>query len=295
MTRHALLLSALLFFASPAAAGGPAIFYAKGGSTSELISANADGTGTRSLYKAPQRKKIFGLAVRPGGNELAFEEVDCCSSGSGTLKIIEYNDEGVRTAVRSKDVGCRISSLDYHPTNGSLLMASCRGNLSLVDTDTFAASDVVTGRKVSKASWASETKVFIAGSPSLWTFEISAPTALTKVADEDAVQYLDAAADGSIGMISVVDPGASIKLVPSLTANAGATTIGSGSSPSLSPAADWFAYITRDNRGQYIRVRPVSSASGERTIAGKSSYSAVAWADTNTITASQTDFGIRTP
>jgi hypothetical protein len=284
---------------TPAFAGGPPIAYAKGSRTSVLYLANADGSAAKVLYKAPSGKKIFSLAVRHGGNELAFEQVDCCSStGTSTVKIVQYDNAGVRIGTpKSQSVSCRVGSLDYHPADGTLLVVSgCNGQLSRLNTGTMTSTQITTGRRVSKAAWMSASKVFMASSPDLYTFDVSAPSALTKiVANEDAVVTVDAAADGSRGVISTSQFPDRVKLVTPLAAGAAVSEVVRGSSPGFSPDGQKIIYIAGTGRTQTIRVRPISTGTGEQVITGQGIYSSVAWAGSaaTATTAAQTDFAVR--
>lgn len=111
----------LVSSATTAMAGGPPIAYAKeSGYTFELFLTNPDGTGTVKLYTSPNKVSISHVDIRPGGNQLAIVE----SSGGGVLKIIHYSDTGVVSSVATvANPGCVIRGIDYHPTNGSLLVS----------------------------------------------------------------------------------------------------------------------------------------------------------------------------
>lgn len=103
-----------------AIAAGPPIAYARqSGSAYDLYLANANGTGTIKLYSGPA-KNTLNVDMNPatgGGNELAVVE-----SRSTGFKIIRYNDAGGGRTVTPFNDGCWVDSLDYHPSNGSLLI-----------------------------------------------------------------------------------------------------------------------------------------------------------------------------
>jgi hypothetical protein len=116
-----LLLLAATAIAVPAGAAGPPIAYAKeAGSGFDLYLTNPDATGTIKLYSGPARNSLnvdMNPVVAGGVNELAITE-----SRSTGFKIIRYSDAGVKQPVQTVPDACYIDSMDYHPSNGSLLV-----------------------------------------------------------------------------------------------------------------------------------------------------------------------------
>jgi len=112
--------------ASPAlaAVGGPPIAYAVGsGQTQSIYLTNPDGTGSVKLYTTGNKVNIVQIDMRPGGNQMAIIE-QSIAGGQGVLKIINYSDAGVRQSVTPVASGnCRNLGVDYHPTDGSLLVS----------------------------------------------------------------------------------------------------------------------------------------------------------------------------
>src|SRR5689334_6433205 len=118
--------AAAIAVASPALAvvGGPPIAYALGsGQTQSVYLANPDGSGTVKLYTSGSKVGIVQIDIRPGGNQMAI--IEQSSASLGALKIINYSDAGVRQSVTTVDsgAGCYVNGVDYHPTNGSLLVS----------------------------------------------------------------------------------------------------------------------------------------------------------------------------
>jgi hypothetical protein len=123
MVSHRRILPALVVagsfaaFAAPAL-GAPLIAYAKeAGAGFDLYLANPNGTGAVKLYSGPAKNSIGPVDMNPAANEVAIVE-----SRSPGFKIVRYTDAGVRTTVTSFNDGCYVRSLDYHPSDGSLLV-----------------------------------------------------------------------------------------------------------------------------------------------------------------------------
>lgn len=107
-----------------AAVGGPPIAYAlTSGNTQSIYLANPDGSGTVKVYTTASKVNIAQIDIRPGGNELAF--IEGSQSSLGTLKILRYTDSGGRVSLTTVDsgAGCYVNGVDYHPTDGSLLVS----------------------------------------------------------------------------------------------------------------------------------------------------------------------------
>ena len=116
-----LSLLAATAIAVPAGAVGPPIAYGKQSGTSyDLYLTNPNGTGTIKLYTSPAKNSLnvdMNPVVTSGVNELAVVE-----SRLTGFKIIRYSDAGVKQPIQPVADTCYIDSLDYHPTNGSLLI-----------------------------------------------------------------------------------------------------------------------------------------------------------------------------
>jgi hypothetical protein len=120
------LAAAIAVPAGSAVAAGPPIAYAKqAGAGFDLYLTNPNGSGTIKLYSGPAKNSLsvdMNPQLSGGLNELAIVE-----SRSTGFKIIRYNDAGGGRTVTPVDDPCYIDSLDYHPSNGSLLVVrSCR-------------------------------------------------------------------------------------------------------------------------------------------------------------------------
>lgn len=125
------LFGTAIAIAVPAEAAGPPIAYGKlSGTSYDLYLTKPDGTGTIKLWTGPV-KNALTIDMNPqlsgGLNELAVVE----SRNTG-FKIIRYNDTGGGRTVTTVPDSCYIDSLDYHPTNGSLLIIRRCNNPQLV-------------------------------------------------------------------------------------------------------------------------------------------------------------------
>ena len=115
-----LSFASALLAASPALAGvGPEIAYQEQHQNGdEIYLINPDGTGHALVFKGPSKYFVSDLDMRPGWGELAV-------ALRTRLFIVDYDDRGVKTASREippPTPGCSFGSLDYHPSDGSLLV-----------------------------------------------------------------------------------------------------------------------------------------------------------------------------
>jgi len=139
ITKASMLFCASALFAagSPAGAvpGGPPIAYAvNSGSTSDVYLSNADGSGKVKVYSTSSKHNLWQIDMRAGGNQLALVENVNPPSIYGTIKIISYSDTGVVSNVTSVDPGnCQVLGIDYHPTDGSLLVSRYCNQASIIE------------------------------------------------------------------------------------------------------------------------------------------------------------------
>ena len=115
-----------LLATSPAIAGvGPEIAYQEQHQNGdEIYLINPDGSGRSLVFKGPSKFFVSSLDMRPGGGELAV--------GLRTrLFIVDYDSRGVKTSSREIGMptpGCNVGTLDYHPSDGSLIMSQACGS-----------------------------------------------------------------------------------------------------------------------------------------------------------------------
>jgi hypothetical protein len=84
----------------------------------DLYLVNPDGSGKVLLY-SPGKVGIYFVDMNPAANQLAVVDTNL----SGGFKIINYSSAGVRQSITPVSDSCTISGLDFHPTDGSLLVA----------------------------------------------------------------------------------------------------------------------------------------------------------------------------
>lgn len=114
-----LLASAFLAFsAAPVLAAPPIAYGLVNGTKMDLYLTNPDGTGKVLLYSTANKVNIGMVDMDPGANRLALVQSDF----SG-FKVIEYSSAGVRTNVISVPDPCQVRGIDFHPTDGSLLVS----------------------------------------------------------------------------------------------------------------------------------------------------------------------------
>jgi hypothetical protein len=138
ITKSMLLAAAALFTAaSPAGAvpRGPPIAYAiNSGSTIDVYLSNADGSGKVKVYSTTSKHNLWQIDMRPGGNQLALVENVSPPSTYGTIKIISYSDGGAVSNVTSlAPTNCQVLGIDYHPTDGSLLVSRYCNQASIIE------------------------------------------------------------------------------------------------------------------------------------------------------------------
>jgi hypothetical protein len=120
----ALVASASLALAiSPAHAAPPIAYGLVNGTKMDLYLTNPNASGKVLLYSTDKKVNIGMVDMDPSANRLALVQSDF----SG-FKVIDYSSAGVRTNVTSVSDACQIHGIDFHPTDGSLLLSeSCTG------------------------------------------------------------------------------------------------------------------------------------------------------------------------
>ena len=112
--------ASLLLAAAPADAAPP-IAYTMANNTKsvDLYLVNPDGSGKIKLYTTAKGTNVRLLDMNPIANQLAITE----SSSQHIVKIINYDSAGVVGSITTLNDPCLISGIDFHPTNGSLLVS----------------------------------------------------------------------------------------------------------------------------------------------------------------------------
>jgi hypothetical protein len=115
---RALLAGASLGLAVIPAHAAPPIAYplVSSNGNQDLYLVNPDGSGKVLLYSAG-KVGIGMLDMNAAANQLAIVE-----TGFKGFKIINYSSAGVRQSINPVSDTCTISGIDFHPTDGSLLV-----------------------------------------------------------------------------------------------------------------------------------------------------------------------------
>lgn len=269
------LAFAALYPVAAAAQVGPPIAYAKGGSRPEIYLVNPDGSGLRLVYRGASRTKIFALDVKPGGGELSFEEVACCSSGPSYLKTVTYAATGTLGTVSRSLSTCRISGIDYHPSDGSVLMVdNCARKVMRLDAGSTTPVDIGVPGSVFTARWLSDGAGFVYGAQGwLNRSTISNPTQSTRLLAMEIMGDFDAGKQ-SQQLLHSVDDWIDHILLPAQF-NKG---VGQGSGASFAPGDQRFIYMTAPRRGlSYLKIRRVDGTGGEERIGAEAAYTSVDW------------------
>src|SRR5205085_3105474 len=93
---------------------------------------------------------LWQIDVRPGGNQLALVENVSPPSIYGTIKIISYSDTGAVSNITSIAPGpCQVLGIDYHPTDGSLLVSRYCNQAAIIEVrslvdGTYAGAPLIT-------------------------------------------------------------------------------------------------------------------------------------------------------
>jgi hypothetical protein len=181
ITKASMLFSAAALFAiaSPAAAvpGGPPIAYAvNGGKTVDVYLSNADGSGKVKVYSTTGKNNLWQIDVRPGGNQLALVE-QISPSLLSNVKIISYSDSGVAGTplVVAPSDNCQVLGVDYHPTNGSLLVSRYCNQTKVIEVrrlvnGVYDSSPIITLDNSAGTSAANYVRWLGDGSGFLWGF-----------------------------------------------------------------------------------------------------------------------------
>lgn len=289
MLKHSILLAILLAGTSANAQVGPDIAYARGGGRAEIHLINSDGsTGHFLLYRGGPKSEIFHVDIKPGGGELAFEEHTRVRLGQpqiSTIKVMNYDSNGVPVgSIRSLQLTCLTGSLDYHPTDGTLLYRSCSNprRINRLNTATMVPTDLGLSHDAFIASWLDATHLLYwvdaAGlaNDKFWTVSTDALTSPTEVIGNSTAGALDTSTSGNKGLWST---GNEVQLV-----DLGAPSISGFQSPGhkghFSPDDQRVAYITGGNLGQggqFILIRNFDGTGSSNNLVGRGSFTALDW------------------
>lgn len=275
LSAFALLLASTM----TAAAGiGPEIAYVKAGNTSEIYLVDRDGSRLRSLYRSAQRMRIFTLDMKPGGGELAFEEVGS-TAATATLKIVQYDNAGSRLSTKSLAV-CRILSLDYHPSGSDLLyLDSCSGARRL-NTTTMTSTPVGVPAGINKAGWRGPEELVYNRSTStaseILVAPLSAPGNTTAVGEVRLASSMDLSTSGQLLLVDPVDWGTLSLFNMSTGVEQKDWQIGHHGR--FSPDDLSVVYVSGyDVRGSYVFIRKFNGSGSPFRLASKGPYGPVDW------------------
>lgn len=285
MAHHSKLIAfaALLLAGTTASAQGSEIAYATGGGRPEVHLVNADGTGHSLLYTAPRGSEIYHVDIRPGGGQLAIEEHVTTKGRTPTqisrIKIIDYDANGVmQGGVRTHQLTCLTGSLDYHPTDGTLLYRDCSSPKRIwrLDTATMVASDLGLAHNAFIASWLDATSLLYWASGQFWTVSTAALGSPTAALSFPFPGALDMSTSATKGLWS---DGSQIRLVD-ITAGTISPFQNPGQRGHFSPDDNYVIYVTGrevGQRNQHVLIRRTDGAGAPVNVAGKGSFTALDW------------------
>jgi hypothetical protein len=273
-------LAGLIAATATAAQVQPEIAYATAGGRPEIRLINADGTGRSLLYRGGSRSEIHQLDIKPGGGELAFEEHTTKQQGSASaIKIINYDANGSPIGLaRILQLTCRAGSLDYHPTDGTLIYHDCRGlnRIRRLNTTTLASEDLGLSHDAVRANWIDATHILYYAQQRFWTVSTDALDSPIGPYFYPSFGSLDISTSGLVALwsegsqISYIDV-ASLEprrfLAPGLQGH-------------FSSDDHYVAYITGSSvgqKGQYIIIRGWDLAGAPTNLVGQGSFTALDW------------------
>lgn len=274
------LILGLIATPSLAAGVGPQIAYVKSGTYSEIYLVDPDGTRLRQLYRSGRSLRIFALDMRPGGGELAFEEV-ASSGGNGTLKVIRYDNSGTRLATKSIPA-CRILFLDYHPdpSRSELLYGDSCGGTRVLNTATMASTPVAVAPGINKAVWRGGSEfIYNRSTPSaseILLAPVSSPAATTVVGEVRLASNMDLSTSGNLLLVDPVDFG-ELSLF-NMTTGQEQKSWQIGQHGRFSPDGTQVVYVSGyDVRGSYVFIRKFDGSGSKVTLAAKGAFGPVDW------------------
>ena len=287
MLKHLAFIASLLAGTAASAQVGPEIAYAKGGGGSEIYLINPDSTGQRLLYSGPRNTEIFHVDIRPGGGQLAFEEHSKPKRGANptnsSIKIIDYDANGLMVgSIRTLQLTCLSGSLDYHPTDGTLLYRNCTPQrIHRLNTTNMASSDLGLSSDAFIASWLDTTHILYHTNPAsladrkLWTVSTANLAAPTVVAASPA-GTLDTSTSGDKALLS---PGSDVRLVD-VAAESIELYRTEAQRGHFSPDDLKVIYITGitfGKPGQYILIRNFDGSGSQTNLVGRGQFTALDW------------------
>jgi len=282
------LAAGLLTGTAATAQIGPEIAYAKGGGRAEVYLINDDSSGRKLLYRGPSRSEIFHVDIKPGGGELAIEEHVQSKSGSevgltSTIKIFNYDAGGsiVVGSVRTLELDCLSGSIDYHPTDGSLLYRGCTAPIRVMrlNTSTLVSSELGLPHNAFVATWLDSTNLLYYVSSSahatdgakFWKFQLGS-AAPTLVVSSSSPGSLDPSSSAATVLVSGFSEIRQIDIAAQQI-----SLFQPGDKGHFSPNNERVLYITGTGGGRYMLIRQTDGTGSPTNLAGKGNYTALDW------------------
>ncbi len=265
----ALVSSTWIAVPANAAGIGPEIAYSTWGTRPTVYLMNPDGSGRRLIYTGARNTRIGSVDMKPGGGEVSFyETTGNLLNAPGSLKTVQYEEVGKAGRVTRSVPGCRYS-IDYHPSDGSLLMIDCNRQLQTLAQNSSSPANVSVSGEVRRARWLSGGEDFIySANDKLWrryATGVSEEVLTSSSHDFFATAHSSNMALGTVSTrIDLID----------VNGKSVTTGIEIGECPHFSPDDTMFVYMA--NFGKQLMMRSVTG--GQPTPIGrKASYSSVDW------------------
>ncbi len=275
-TAGAAFVSALVasgFVAAPAhAAGiGPEIAYSTWGTRPAVYLVNPDGSGRRLLYTGPRNSRIGRVDMKPGGGEVSFyENFGNLANGPAQLKTVTYAATGKTGVVTRSVEGCNYS-IDYHPSDGSLLMVACSLEVQSLAAGSSSPTLVAPTPGATRARWLSNGTEFVySAAGKLRRAAIAAPQDSHEIMASNHQFFAMAHTSNK----ALATDGTRIDLLDIDAGAVATTSLEIGECPHFSPDDTQFLYMA--NEGKQLRMR-ATGGGPSTTIPVKASFSSADW------------------
>lgn len=262
------------FVAAPAhAAGiGPEIAYSTWGTRPAVYLVNPDGSGRRLLYTGPRNSRIGRVDMKPGGGEVSFyENFGNLANGPAQLKTVTYAATGKAGVVTRSVEGCNYS-IDYHPSDGSLLMVACSLEVQTLAAGSSSPTLVASTNGATRARWLSSGTEFVySAAGRLRRGNLAAPENSYEVMAITHEFFSTAHTSNH----ALATDGTRIDRLDIDAGTVAASALEIGECPHFSPDDTLFLYMA--NGGSELRIRPAAVGSSSTPIPLRANFSSADW------------------
>ncbi len=268
----AFIASGLVATPAYAAGIGPEIAYSTWGTRPAVYLVNPDGSGRRLLYTGPRNSRIGRVDMKPGGGEISFyENFGNLANGPAQLKTVTYAATGKSGVVTRSVEGCNYS-IDYHPSDGSLLMVACSLEVQRLAAGSSSPTLVASTNGATRARWLSGGTEFVySAAGRLRRGNLAAP--------ENSYDVMSFAyeffATAHTTNQALATNGTRIDRLDIDAGTVVASGLEIGECPHFSPDDTRFVYMA--NGGSQLMIRPAAAGSSSTAIPVRANFSSADW------------------